>query len=157
MQPVENDELKELLVKGWMTHDAMWFYHSLQEFGIEKTNKINKAAIRDMSAIEIKRKRGDYAGTITVAGNHAPDFNIGFAFDDCVFQLNEGAEAIDRLPPDEEKTLAVLADYPEGCTPTVVGLAMGKSDNAARASLNRLIARGRVCKTARGIYALASL
>ena len=38
-----------------MTHDAMWFYHCLQEFGIEKTNQINKAAIRDMSAIEIKR------------------------------------------------------------------------------------------------------
>ena len=38
-----------------MTHDAMWFYHCLQEFGIEKTNKINKAAVRDMSAIEIKR------------------------------------------------------------------------------------------------------
>jgi hypothetical protein len=49
------DELKELLIKGWMTHDAMWFYHCLQECGIEKTNRINKAAIRAMSAIEIKR------------------------------------------------------------------------------------------------------
>jgi hypothetical protein len=38
-----------------MTHDAMWFYNCLQECGIEKTNKINKAAIHDMSAIEIKR------------------------------------------------------------------------------------------------------
>jgi len=38
-----------------MTHDGMWFYHCLQEFGIEKTNRINKAAIRAMSAIEIKR------------------------------------------------------------------------------------------------------
>jgi hypothetical protein len=55
MKSVEKDELKELLVKGWMTHDAMWFYNCLQECGIEKTNKINKAAIRDMSAIEIKR------------------------------------------------------------------------------------------------------
>ena len=51
----EKDELKELLVKGWMTHDAMWFYSCLQDCGIEKTNKINKAAIRAMSAIEIKR------------------------------------------------------------------------------------------------------
>jgi len=49
------DELKELLIKGWMTHDAMWFYHCLQECGIEKTNRINKAAIKAMSAIEIKR------------------------------------------------------------------------------------------------------
>ena len=31
------------------------FYNCLKECGIEQTNKINKAAIRDMSAIEIKR------------------------------------------------------------------------------------------------------
>jgi len=55
MKLLTRDELKELLVKGWMTHDAMWFYNCLQEYGIEKTNRINKAAIRGMSAIEIKR------------------------------------------------------------------------------------------------------
>ena len=49
------NDLKEILNKNWMTHDAMWFYNCLQECGIEKTNKINKAAIHDMSAIEIKR------------------------------------------------------------------------------------------------------
>ncbi len=49
------DELKELLIKCWMTHDAMWFYSCLQECGIEKTNRINKAAIKAMSAVEIKR------------------------------------------------------------------------------------------------------
>jgi len=53
--PLEMKELKELLNKGWMTHDAMWFYNCLQECGIEKTNKINRAAIRAMSAIEMKR------------------------------------------------------------------------------------------------------
>jgi hypothetical protein len=53
--PIEKDELKELLNKGWMTHDAMWFYNCLQECGIEKTNKINLAAIRGMAVIEIKR------------------------------------------------------------------------------------------------------
>ena len=52
---LSKNELKEILNKNWMTHDAMWFYNCLQEFGIEKTNKINKAAIRDMAAIEIKR------------------------------------------------------------------------------------------------------
>jgi len=55
MKLPQRDEVKELLIKGWMTHDAMWFYHCLQECGIEKTNRINKAAIRAMSAIEIKR------------------------------------------------------------------------------------------------------
>jgi len=52
---LNKDQLKEILNKNWMTHDAMWFYNCLQEFGIEKTNKINKAAIRGMAAIEIKR------------------------------------------------------------------------------------------------------
>lgn len=53
--PLPTNELRELLVKSWMTHDAMWFVNCLKEFGIELTNKLNKAAIRDMSIIEIKR------------------------------------------------------------------------------------------------------
>jgi hypothetical protein len=55
MKTLKKNELKEILIKNWMTHDAMWFYHCLQECGIERTNKINKAAIRSMAAIEIKR------------------------------------------------------------------------------------------------------
>src|SRR4030042_1628212 len=53
--PLQKEDLRELLNKGWMTHDAMWFYNCLQECGIEKTNKINKGAIRDMAAIEARR------------------------------------------------------------------------------------------------------
>lgn len=37
--PLQKNELKELLNKGWMTHDAMWFYNCLQEFGIERQIK----------------------------------------------------------------------------------------------------------------------
>lgn len=55
LNSLDRDQLKEILNKNWMTHDAMWFYNCLQEFGIEKTNKINKAAVRNMAAIEIKR------------------------------------------------------------------------------------------------------
>ncbi|MFW9989183.1 MAG: DUF6125 family protein [Candidatus Odinarchaeota archaeon] len=54
---MEKNELKELLIKSWMTHDGMWFYHCLEECGIDKTNKINKAAIKSISKIEIKRIR----------------------------------------------------------------------------------------------------
>ena len=53
--PLEKKELKELLVKCWMTHDAMWFYHCLQECGIEKTNKINRDAVKAVAAVEIRR------------------------------------------------------------------------------------------------------
>jgi Family of unknown function (DUF6125) len=52
---IDRQQLKELLLKNWMTHDGMWFYHSLQEFGIEKTNKVNKEAVKSMSIIELKR------------------------------------------------------------------------------------------------------
>jgi hypothetical protein len=33
----------------------MWFFHCSQEIGMEKTNKINRAAVRSMAAIEAKR------------------------------------------------------------------------------------------------------
>jgi len=55
MKSLDKKELRELLNKCWMTHDGMWFYHCLQEFGIEKTNKINKAAISSLAPIEMKR------------------------------------------------------------------------------------------------------
>ncbi len=35
MKELDKKEMKELLVKCWMTHDGLWFYHSLQECGIE--------------------------------------------------------------------------------------------------------------------------
>jgi len=53
--PLEKEELKDLLNKNWMTHDAMWFFNCLQELGIEKTNQLNKAAIRSLGPIETKR------------------------------------------------------------------------------------------------------
>jgi len=55
---MNNHDIKkivELLNKNWMTHDGMWFYRCLQEFGIEKTNQLNKAAIASLAPIEIKR------------------------------------------------------------------------------------------------------
>ncbi len=55
MKALDRSELKELLLKCWMTHDASWFYNCLQELGIEPTNRINKAAIRSLAAIELPR------------------------------------------------------------------------------------------------------
>jgi hypothetical protein len=57
VRTLERNELKEILIKNWMTHDATWFYHCLQECGIEKTNRINKAAVRAMGMMEIRRIR----------------------------------------------------------------------------------------------------
>lgn len=55
MNFTEKKELIELLNKNWMTHDGMWFYHCLQEFGIEKANSLNKAAISTLAPIEMAR------------------------------------------------------------------------------------------------------
>jgi hypothetical protein len=49
------EELQNLLIRCWMTHDAMWLYHSIQTIGIEKANLINKAAVRNMAQVEAKR------------------------------------------------------------------------------------------------------
>ncbi len=48
-------ELSEFLTKCWMTHDGMWFYNCFLELGIEKANKLNKASIATLAAIEVKR------------------------------------------------------------------------------------------------------
>jgi hypothetical protein len=51
----DREELIDLLNRCWMTHDGMWFYHCLQEFGIEKANRLNRAAIKSLAPLEIER------------------------------------------------------------------------------------------------------
>ncbi|MDO9262917.1 MAG: DUF6125 family protein [Desulfosalsimonadaceae bacterium] len=54
---VAKEEIRDLLGKGWLTHDGMWFYHTWQEFGIEKANALNRAAIKAMASFEIARMK----------------------------------------------------------------------------------------------------
>jgi hypothetical protein len=51
------EELKDLLGKGWLTHDGMWFYHTCLDSGMEQANRINRQAIRSLAAIEMARAR----------------------------------------------------------------------------------------------------
>ncbi|MBU4566252.1 MAG: hypothetical protein KMY53_19275 [Desulfarculus sp.] len=55
MTALEPSQVKELLNKNWMTHDAMWFFHCLRKYGMEDTNQLNQAAIRSMAQIEAGR------------------------------------------------------------------------------------------------------
>ncbi len=48
-------QVRELLNKNWMTHDAMWFFHCWQECGMAIANKVNLAAIDSMARIEAGR------------------------------------------------------------------------------------------------------
>ncbi|MFX1389117.1 MAG: DUF6125 family protein [Promethearchaeota archaeon] len=52
---LNKNELKELLVKCWMTHDGSWFYNCANELGINAANTLNKASIKNLSPIEMHR------------------------------------------------------------------------------------------------------
>jgi len=52
---IDKSQLRDALCSTWMRHDAMWFYHCSNEIGMELTNKINRAAVRDMALYEAKR------------------------------------------------------------------------------------------------------
>ncbi len=55
LKKINYHDMKELLNKGWMTHDAMWFVGVYMNYGIEKANELNLAAIDGMGAIEARR------------------------------------------------------------------------------------------------------
>jgi hypothetical protein len=99
--PLEKMELKELLIKNWITHDGMWFYHCQQEFGIEKTNALNLAAIKSLSAIEVPRiskalglEKGaiktfenfkkTFSSIFRVVKGDFMEFEYGFTSDNCL-------------------------------------------------------------------------
>jgi hypothetical protein len=60
---LEKAELRDLLVRNWMTHDAMWFANCLRHCGIDKTNQVNTASTRAMAAIEATRLKSCSAST----------------------------------------------------------------------------------------------
>ena len=54
---VAKNEIRDLLGKGWLTHDGMWFYHTYRELGIEEANALNRKAIQSLAPIEIHRAK----------------------------------------------------------------------------------------------------
>jgi len=52
---LNKEDIIDLLNRCWMTHDGMWFYHCLREFGIAKANEMNKSAIKSLAPLEIDR------------------------------------------------------------------------------------------------------
>lgn len=65
MNKLVHNEWKELILKCWVTHDAMWFMHCLNAFGIARTNELNRAAVKSMAMIEAKRlKKALHIGEI---------------------------------------------------------------------------------------------
>jgi hypothetical protein len=46
---------KDLLIKGWMSHDARWFMTVTQNFGIDTANRMNQFVCREIGRVEMKR------------------------------------------------------------------------------------------------------
>ena len=55
LETIDKKDIRDLLGKGWLTHDGMWFYHTYQALGIDQANTLNKSAIRSIAPIEINR------------------------------------------------------------------------------------------------------
>ena len=46
---------KDLLIKGWMSHDARWFMAVAKHFGIDAANRLNQLVCRELGQVEMKR------------------------------------------------------------------------------------------------------
>lgn len=53
---------KDLLVKGWMSHDARWFMAVAEHFGIGAANRLNQVVCRELGRVEMKR----FMGTLNI-------------------------------------------------------------------------------------------
>lgn len=49
------DSQKDLLIKGWMSHDARWFMAVAERFGIDAANRLNQIVCRELGRVEMKR------------------------------------------------------------------------------------------------------
>ena len=82
MERLSKEELRELLGKCWITHDGMWFAHTMAESGMDTANRLNRKAIQGMAAIELQRFMKLLG--VTKEGLHAFD-----AFQDFFTQVAE--------------------------------------------------------------------
>ncbi len=55
IEEISKKDMKELISKNWMTHDAIWLSSCIEKVGIEKANEINRASSFKMATVEIKR------------------------------------------------------------------------------------------------------
>jgi hypothetical protein len=46
---------KDLLIKGWMSHDARWFMAVAEHFGMDAANRLNQSVCRELGRVEMKR------------------------------------------------------------------------------------------------------
>ncbi|MBN1374919.1 MAG: hypothetical protein JXA01_02055 [Dehalococcoidia bacterium] len=52
---IGKEEIRDLLGKGWLTHDGTWFLSVSNKYGIKEANRMNKSAIKTMVPFEVQR------------------------------------------------------------------------------------------------------
>jgi hypothetical protein len=52
---IEKTQIRNLLEKRWLTHDAMWFLQAFSHVGIDKANEMNRAALKFLAPIDMER------------------------------------------------------------------------------------------------------
>jgi len=57
LDDIGKEEIRDLLGKGWLTHDGAWFFNTANQFGIDAANRLNKAAIQTIAPLEMQRTR----------------------------------------------------------------------------------------------------
>jgi len=55
LSPLSFEMEKDLLIKGWMSHDARWFMAVAEDFGIDAANRLNQIVCREVGRVEMKR------------------------------------------------------------------------------------------------------
>ena len=62
---ISRDQLKDMLLKNWMTHDALWYGEVAARFGMAEASPMNLRVCRKLGRIEFKR-------LMTLAGASPP-------------------------------------------------------------------------------------
>ncbi|TXT59820.1 MAG: hypothetical protein BAJALOKI1v1_1360005 [Promethearchaeota archaeon] len=122
-------ELRDLLVKNWMAHDGSWFLNCYLRLGIDEANKLNKAAIKTLAPMEVKRvknlsqfrdkkKLENYEevkefmkDAFSVLKGDFMDFTISFPEENCIhWEMNRcfAYEGMKRLGVQEQYECGVI-------------------------------------------------
>jgi hypothetical protein len=54
-QKLNNDQIKDLLLRNWMTHDALWYAEVAGKYGMADASPMNLKVCRKLGQIEFRR------------------------------------------------------------------------------------------------------
>lgn len=55
LKTLNRDELRDILLKNWMTHDALWYGETALKFGMAEASPMNLRVCRKLGSIEFQR------------------------------------------------------------------------------------------------------